>query len=50
MGEHPYRGGEGDRGLMNRKPGEGITFGMQIKKNPIKKAKASTYRTLCNSF
>jgi len=26
--EHPYRGGGGDRGLMDRKPGKGITFEM----------------------
>jgi len=27
--EHPYRrGGEGVRGLMDRKPGKGITFKM----------------------
>jgi len=31
-GEHPYRGEGGDRGLMDRKPGKGITFEMEIKK------------------
>lgn len=29
--EHPYGGGGGDRGLMDRKRGKGITFEMKIK-------------------
>jgi len=28
MGAHPYGGGGGDRGLMDRKLGKGITFEM----------------------